>query len=355
MYIIIRNIKKARAVQRKFFKLIDENLVKICSSHPFLSSLYYLLFSRQFDREHQAVLKGRLKYKLSEKKPGHSSILLRRNIHRLEKGLIMRPQRALFAANYIEETIICFETCCNISSFEKDELQWARDVLYKYFNTIEMTDKIQGLFERYKSINKDKPISEQDKCAAPYRHDTITPSDITYEQFYQLCIQRRSVRWYEQRPVEEDLIQKAIAAATLAPSACNRQPYRFEVINDSIKASEIASIAMGTKGFSENIPCLLVVIGNLSAYPFERDRHIIYIDATLAIMQLLLALETLSLSSCPINWPDIEHLEQVLAEKLKLDHNERPILLISVGYPDASGMIPWSQKKSVELLMGEKT
>ena len=95
----------------------------------------------------------------------------------------------------------------------------------------------------------------------------------------------------------------------------------------------------------------MVVVGDLSAYPYERDRHLIYVDASLASMQLMLALETLGLSSCPINWPDIEVMERGMAEVLDLSFHERPIMLISVGYPDPRGNIPFSQKKSSDSMI----
>ena len=55
---------------------------------------------------------------------------------------------------------------------------------------------------------------------------------------------------------------------------------------------------------------IVQVVGNLAAYPLERDRHLIYIDSALASMQLMLAAETLGLSTCPINWPDVDFAEQ---------------------------------------------
>src|SRR5690606_22332573 len=112
----------------------------------------------------------------------------------------------------------------------------------------------------------------------------------------------------------------------------------------------VAKLAMGTSGFVENIQTLIVVVGDLSAYPFERDRHCIYIDASLASMQLMLALETMGLSTCPINWPDIESREMKMQEMLSLPHYLRPVMLIAVGYADKDGGIPYSQKKSSQTL-----
>lgn len=70
-------------------------------------------------------------------------------------------------------------------------------------------------------------------------------------------------------------------------------------------------------------------------------------------MQLMLALETMGLSSCPINWPDIEICERKIARKLNLPKHLRPVMLISVGYGQESGKIPFSQKKSAKILIKE--
>ena len=107
------------------------------------------------------------------------------------------------------------------------------------------------------------------------------------------------MRWYLQEPVPVELVCQAIDAAAQAPSACNRQPFRFIVSTEPESASRIADCAGGTAGFAQQLPAIIVVVGDLSAYPLERDRHLIYIDAALASMQLMLAAETLGLSTCP--------------------------------------------------------
>ncbi|MFT5547949.1 MAG: nitroreductase [Rheinheimera aquimaris] len=96
---------------------------------------------------------------------------------------------------------------------------------------------------------------------------------------------------------------------------------------------------------------MIVVVGDLSAYEAERDRHVIYIDAALASMQLMLALESLGLQSCPINWPDVEERERAMAQKLSLDYWQRPVMLLATGYAMPEGGVPYSQKKPAELLI----
>ena len=108
---------------------------------------------------------------------------------------------------------------------------------------------------------------------------------------------------------------------------------------------------MGTVGFSHQFPAFIIVVGDLSAYVHERDRHLIYVDGGLVSMSLILALETLGLSSCCINWPDIEERERSMGEALKLETHERPIMCISFGYAAEKGMVPFSQKKSFQQLI----
>ncbi len=159
------------------------------------------------------------------------------------------------------------------------------------------------------------------------------------------------MRWFDPRPVPRELVFKALDAAAQAPSACNRQPFLFRYFDQPADAQRIAAIAMGTTGYAGNIRSLVVLLGDLGCYPEERDRHVPYIDASLAAMQFMLSLETLGLASCPINWPDIEHREREMAEALALPLHLRPVMLIALGYPDPQGGVPFSAKKPSQSLL----
>lgn len=310
-----------------------------------LASLYYFAFSRRFDREHLAVLRGRQAYARSLKALGESSPLLRRNVHRLEKGLIMQPRRTVFAEDYILETVRIFNRALEKLGFAEGELHWAKDVLDEYFAIVKDTPSIRKARLEYLEGNVGLRNLGMARAFKPYPLSARPEQALSFDQLSSLFVRRRSVRWYQKKPVPTDLIQKAINAAALAPSACNRQPYRFIVADNSLMASKIAECAGGTVGFAQQVPAVIVVLGDLSAYPFERDRHLIYIDASLASMQLMLAAETLGLSTCPINWPDVESSEKRLQAILQFEEYERVVMLISIGFGDPDGGIAYSQKK----------
>ncbi|MFT5813059.1 MAG: nitroreductase [Psychroserpens sp.] len=327
--------------------------ISIFSLNGFTASIYYLLFNRSFYREHRASLKGRIAFNNKLIQIQQSSALLRRNTHRLEKGLIMRPRRESFAEAYVLETVSAFKQAVSKGNFCKDEIKWAADVLAQYFSVV--VDKGRIATARSMFVNMQLPeflLMQEDK-SVPYSHAALPSLTINFKQIEQLYKKRRSVRWYQDRKVDKVDLEKSVNVASLAPSACNRQPFFFNFTIDPNVATDIANCAMGTVGFSENIPALIVVVGDLSNYPSERDRHVIYIDASLAAMQLMLALETLGLSSCPINWPDVEDRERLLQDKLGLEYFERPVMLIATGYALPEGEIPFSQKKSASTLLKE--
>jgi len=313
------------------------------------SSVYYMLFSSKFRREERAVLAGKVKH-LSESKENKANIYtLVRNVHRIEKGLLMKPRREVFALDFIGETIDNFKNLYNTSDCTPhSQLKWAKDVLKEYFNSTAshpIIDKerirfneIVGSFQNY------LPTS------IPYHRIESNKPNISYEDFYRLTKYRRSVRWFLNKSVPHDLIDKAILAASQSPSACNRQPFEYRIIDEPKLLDKVRNIPMGLKGYQHNIPLMIVIVGNLDAYFDERDRHVIYIDASLANMALILALETLGLSSCCVNWPDIESLEVRMDKALSLGKHQRPIMSIAVGYPDPDGMVAYSEKKDIELI-----
>jgi len=324
---------------------------RVFGSSDALSDLYYGVMMDAFSREHRAVLHGIHAYEKNERRGDVNRFLLRRNTHRLEKGLLMRPRRDVFALGYIEETIDAYERSMADAGEARDseELRWTHDVLSEFFRIAAPDPLIDRMRERFQGL----PLVDAPAGAAasrPYRRDLDGPGPVDYEDFLLLARRRRSVRWFLPDPVPRELIDKALAAAAEAPSACNRQPFEFRIFDDPERVAEVAALPMGTTGWAHNIPTVVVVVGRLSAYFHPRDRHVIYIDGSLAAMGFMLALETLGLSSCAINWPDVPDRERAMAAALDLAPDERPVMLMAVGYPDPEGEVACSRKQSLDHL-----
>lgn len=346
-------MKKIKRMFLRIANLVVHNKVKIllwksCVRWPFFADCYYAL-TGSFRREHRAVLLGKLQHIEDIAKTGREGreYTLRRNTHRLEKGIIMRPRRSVFARDYIGETVDIFLELNNSpESAHLPLVTWSRDVLNEYFSLIGRDSAIEPYRVKFTSQPKIQSVELTDTKVIPYLRDT-EPLQVKIEDLEELAWRRRSVRWFINKPVPREIIDRAVEVAKLSPSACNRQPFSFRIFDEPNLVKKVAEIPLGTKGFSHQFQCVIVIVGDLSAYSKERDRHVIYVDGGLAAMALQFALEAQGISSCCINWPDIESCEKSMDKALGLTNNLRPIMCMAIGYADPTGLVPYSQKKSL--------
>ena len=77
--------------------------------------------------------------------------------------------------------------------------------------------------------------------------------------------QRRSIRSFRDDPVPEDMVNEILEAARLAPSASNRQPWRFIVVTDGEEKARLRDICLG-QAFIEQAPVVFVCCADLTAY-----------------------------------------------------------------------------------------
>lgn len=353
----MNNIKKlinnslSIGIIRDTYNSFNKYILVFFSSNRLLGTVYSFFGFFTFNREQYAVLSGRKNYYKNLDKQRQSHVELRRNVHRLEKGSLMQPRRETFATDYIEETVEFYKNAVEQYevgevSIDESELMWAQNVLHNYFTIVKQVGKIKNAFDIFAEI--DYTAKSRDKV--PYQRKKSVMSNLTYEEFLDLSMQRRSVRWFTKKKVSRKLIDKALLVARQSPSACNRLPYQFRIFDDPQLVKEVVGIPFGAGGYAKNIPTVIVVVGKLNSYFSPRDRHTIYIDASLAAMSFMLALETLGLSSSVINWPDFEPLENKMQKKLKLDYDERVIMLMAVGHADPNAYVAYSQKKSLEVI-----
>ena len=350
MKLIKKVINKVKGAKNRFIK---NKVPGFCHKSLFMSSVYYFVVNKSFYREFRAVLAGKVMHLQELKKNKSNYYVLVRNTHRIEKGLLMRPFRDEFGKEYIKQTIDSFERIWDRSEIESNpQMKWFYDVLTQYFKNSGKHPFILELHKRFNTkvgtSSNGSGVGLDTHVSVPYYRIDSQKSNISYEEFYRLAKHRRSVRWFLNKPVPRELIDKALLAANQSPSACNRQPYEFRIFDNPDRVREILTIPMGTAGYKDNIQTLVIVVGNLNAYFDEKDRHLIYIDASLASMSFMLALETLGLSSCAINWPDVEAREREMETFLVLENYQRPLMLMAVGYPDPEGMVAFSEKRPLE-------
>lgn len=298
-----------------------------------------------FRSEFKAVEKGINVY---QKKDIYSiETKLRRNIHRLEKGLIYKNPKAVFGLAYISETISAFKSLYNKSP-KSGTIIWAGDIISLYFKMIDyrLNKTTLAAFEQFSDFCKKNDVKILNQYQ-PYKVEDRVKSNINSEELKRLFQQRRSIRSYASEKVSRSIIEKALEMALLAPSGCNRQPFEFEVVDSEPMLKQLSKIPPGSTSFAGKAPAMIFVLGNLNAYFDEKDRHLIYIDSAMAVMSFILSLESFGVSSCVINFPEDKSVDKVLRKAINMKPFQKCTMALTFGYPSDELLIPASMKKSV--------
>ncbi|MFH0939112.1 MAG: nitroreductase family protein [Planctomycetota bacterium] len=140
--------------------------------------------------------------------------------------------------------------------------------------------------------------------------------------------QRYSVRAYQDRDVEPAKLEILFEAARLAPSASNRQEWRFVVVRDKI-ARKALQVAGNNQEFISKAPVVLACCA-------ETDRHVMRcgltcypIDVAIAIDHITLAAVELGLGTCWIGAFDAAAVRRIL----RIPETVEVVELLTVGYP----------------------
>ncbi|MBR1648202.1 MAG: nitroreductase family protein [Alphaproteobacteria bacterium] len=154
---------------------------------------------------------------------------------------------------------------------------------------------------------------------------------------YQGILSRRSIRKFKNQKIEREILEKIIAAAQYAPSAHNKQPWEFLVIEDKEKLASLRLVQRWTS-FAKDAACAVIVCGNLNQ-TFSRDKDdekwdYADIDCALASQNLMLAAHSFGVGSCFCGASPMPLVISGLREHFNLPEHIRPLSIIIMGYPD---------------------
>ena len=309
-----------------------------------LLTTLYLNLKGVYRVEQRALLNGLATYQ-RDVRDGEPLFRLRRNTHRLEKGLSSAERRDVFAESYILDTVRAFNRVRDIRQEGPDDptLTWAEDVLTSYFQTVSPTPRTE---EARRFFRQTDVPSRRDNFA-PYDYALGEPA-VDLPTLRTLAEQRVSVRRFANKAVARELLDAALDVGIQSPSACNRLPYEFRFYDDDMIRAQLADLAPGMGGWGHEAPVICVLVGKYRAYFHPRDRHAIYVDASLAAMPFQLALVSLGLGSCSVNWPQIPALDRRIGELLHLDPDEKVVMLLAIGVPAADARVPYSGKRTLD-------
>jgi iodotyrosine deiodinase len=207
----------------------------------------------------------------------------------------------------------------------------------------------------------------------PIRHDRRPPADMVREAeaFAARMAQRRSVRDFAAEPVPEGVIEAAIRAASTAPSGANVQPWRFVVLTDPARKRRLREAAeaeerafyehrasqewlgalapLGTdwhKPFLETAPAVIVVF-EVHRGPHSPRPYYVKESVGIAVGLLIAALHHAGLVTLTHTPSPMRFLNEVCERPPE----ERPYVVMPVGYPTPDAHVPDLTRKPLEEVM----
>ena len=154
----------------------------------------------------------------------------------------------------------------------------------------------------------------------------------------ELFATRTSCRSYLDTPVPDAMLNKCLEAARLAPSACNRQPWRFVIVKDPAIRADICH-----SGFLPGIPmpwaakapvivvlCIKKSLLQHQISPLISGIDYPMLDCGIAGEHFVLAAEAQGLGTCWIGWFKVKKVKRLL----KLPFGVKPVSLLTLGFPD---------------------
>ena len=164
-----------------------------------------------------------------------------------------------------------------------------------------------------------------------------------FEIFRNLVSTRYSCRKYSEQDVSREDITAILETARLAPSACNRQPWRF-IILDTPQNRAIAHNAY-PREWIKPVKTFIIACGNHNEAWHRGDgKDHTDVDVSIAVEHICLAATALGLGSCWICNFDAE----VLSQQLNLPDGLEPIAIIPIGYPADGETVAEKKRQSIQ-------
>ena len=165
-------------------------------------------------------------------------------------------------------------------------------------------------------------------CQSEHQSSTTDPSEVVIQNI----MTRTSIRAFTDQPVDEAIVEKILRAGMSAPTAVNRQPWAFVVVNEREQMERLREVHPYAQ-MLKTAQLAIVVCGDMErALPGASQAYWIQ-DASAATENILLAAHGLGLGTvwCGV-YPNPDVLPKV-KEVLGLPSSIVPLNIIPIGYP----------------------
>lgn len=141
--------------------------------------------------------------------------------------------------------------------------------------------------------------------------------------------ERRSIRKYKDKPIEEEKLHKVLEAARLSPSAKNLQNWKFIVVRDEETRRQLVDEAI-QQPFVGQAPVILVCCGTETEGVMKCGQYRYTVDLSIATAYMILEAHEQGLGTCWLGSFDEDKVKDLLG----IPEDVRVVAITPLGYPD---------------------
>ncbi|MBP1946572.1 nitroreductase family protein [Methanobacterium petrolearium] len=146
---------------------------------------------------------------------------------------------------------------------------------------------------------------------------------------FEAITERKSIRKYKKAAVEADKLETVLESARIAPSASNRQEWKFLVVKDQDTRDKLIGAANGQK-FVGQAPVTIVACSTESERVMPCGQYAYPVDLSIAVSFMILEATELGLGTCWLGAFDEEKVKEILS----IPKDIRVPAMFTLGYAD---------------------
>lgn len=146
---------------------------------------------------------------------------------------------------------------------------------------------------------------------------------------FEAIVKRKSIRQYKDTEIEDEKLQKILESARIAPSASNRQEWKFLVVKNQESRDKLVNAANGQK-FVGQAPLTIVACSTESERVMPCGQLAYPVDLSIAVSFMILEATELGLGTCWLGAYD----ERKVKEILNIPEDIRVPAMFTLGYAD---------------------
>ncbi len=245
-------------------------------------------------------------------------LLMRKHAHIIDKGLHRADIAPGHSSEHAKELRTLIERLESTDFKSDPSFIWAKEKLSIY-----------------------EQVQKNETQLSPLGEPVPAKPAISFDNIVSLIKQRRSNRYFEEKIIETDIIDKLRDIANYAPSSCNKQPINIFYTNDPSLSLKCLRCCAGGTGFGSYIPVFMALTADVRGYILPMEFSLPYIDVSLGLQNLLIAAQTLGISGCVLTWSQKnDQDDSTLRQLLNIPKSHIIVANLVLGYPSKQYITP---------------